>query len=413
VLKSAAVRVALVHVHVVHPHADRVGRAEDVESFHADQEGVELADEVVAILCGFLTARILETKLAVLLEAVHLEVLRYVVARYPRSRVGFAVAIMLVLALALLAAPLAASAEQVFRIGILGNVPLTDPEGSRNWGAFIQGLRDLGYVEGRNITIEHRSSEGHYERLPELAAELARLKVDVIVVPASQNAFAAKQATRTIPIVMTGDPDPVGAGLVVSLARPGGNVTGLSMLSPEMVGKELELLKEIVPRVSRVAILVNPTNPTQTLWLGHAKVAARTLGVELQALEARGPDNFERAFAAMTRERAGALFVVADGMFLLHRTRIVGLAAKHRLPAMYALRGFVDAGGLVVYGASLSDNSRRAATYVDKILKGANPADLPIEQPTKLELVINLKTAKALGLTIPPSVLLRADEVIQ
>jgi putative ABC transport system substrate-binding protein len=185
------------------------------------------------------------------------------------------------------------------------------------------------------------------------------------------------------------------------------------MLSPEMVGKELELLKEIVPRVSRVAILVNPTNPTQTLWLGHAKVAARTLGVELQALEARGPDNFERAFAAMTRERAGALFVVADGMFLLHRTRIVGLAAKHRLPAMYALRGFVDAGGLVVYGASLSDNSRRAATYVDKILKGANPADLPIEQPTKLELVINLKTAKALGLTIPPSVLLRADEVIQ
>jgi ABC-type uncharacterized transport system substrate-binding protein len=317
------------------------------------------------------------------------------------------------LMLALLATPLAAGAEQVFRIGILGNVPLTDPEGSRNWGAFIQGLRDLGYVEGRNITIEHRSSEGHYERLPELAAELARLQVDVIVVPASQNAFAAKQATRTIPIVMIGDPDPVGAGLVASLAQPGGNVTGLSMLSPEMVGKELELLKEIVPRVSRVAILVNPTNPTQPLWLEHAKVAARTLGVELQAQEARGPENFERAFAAMTRERAGALFVIADGMFLLNRTRIVGLAAKHRLPTMYALRGFVDAGGLVVYGASLTDNSRRAATYVDKILKGAKPADLPVEQPTKFELVINLKTAKALGLKIPESLLQRADQVIE
>ena len=315
----------------------------------------------------------------------------------------------------LLAAPLAAEAQpagKVYRIGILGNVPLTDPEGARLWGAFIEGLRDLGYAEGQNITIEHRSSEGKNERLPDLAAELVRLQVDVIVAPASQNALAAKQATRTIPIVVT-SLSPVGSGLVASLARPGGNVTGLTMLGVDIVGKQLALLKEIVPIVSRVAVLGNPTTQLYLPWMGEVKVAARSLGVQLQTLQAGGPDAFERAFAAMTRERAGALLVLTDGLFLLHRTRIAELAAKHRLPAMYGLRESVDAGGLMGYGPSLRDNFRRAATYVDKILKGAKPGDLPVEQPTKFELVINLKTAKALGLTIPQSLLQRADQVIE
>jgi putative tryptophan/tyrosine transport system substrate-binding protein len=318
--------------------------------------------------------------------------------------------------LALLATPLVAGAQQtgkVFRIGILGNVPVTSPEGARLWGAFIQGLRELGYVEGRNITIEHRYSEGQYGRLPDLAADLVRLNVDVIVAPATQNPVVAKQATRTIPIVMTGAGDPVGSGLVASLARPGGNVTGLSLLAPAIVGKQLELLKEITPQVSRVAVLSNPTNPTTALLLAQAKVAARSLPVQLHIQEARGPDEFERTFAALTRERAGALLVLTDGMFLLHVTRIVDLAAKSRLPAMYGTREYVDVGGLVVYGPSLRDSFRRAAAYVDKIFKGAKPGDLPVEQPTTFELVINLKTAKALGLTIPPSILARADEVIQ
>ena len=320
------------------------------------------------------------------------------------------------LAVGLALTPLAADTEQpgkVFRIGILSNVPPTDPEGARVWGAFIQGLRDLGYVEGQNITIEHRSSEGKFERLPDLAAELVRLKVDVIVTPALQNALAAKQATRTIPIVMASSGDPVGAGLVASLARPGGNVTGLSVLGFEIVGKQIELLKEIVPGVSRVAVLGNPVHQSYPPWLDEVKVAARSLGVQLQLLEARGPDDFESAFAAMARERAGALLHFSDGMGLLHRARIVELAAKHRLPVMYGLREFVDAGGLMVYGPSMRDSFRRAATYVDKILKGAKPGDLPIEQPSKFDLVINLKTAKALGLTIPPSVLIRADQIIQ
>ncbi|MFI5340198.1 MAG: ABC transporter substrate-binding protein [Candidatus Methylomirabilales bacterium] len=323
---------------------------------------------------------------------------------------------LLTLSLGLLLVPLATDAQEpgkVFRIGILGNVPLTDPDGARLWGAFIQGLREVGYVEGRNITIEHRFSEGQYERLPDLAADLVRLKVDVIVAPATQNVAVAKQATGTIPIVMTGSADPVGSGLVASLARPGGNVTGLSVLSPEMVGKQLELLKEIVPRVSRVAVLWNPTNTSHPLSLREAKVAARLLAVQLQTFEAQEPDDFERAFAAMTRERAGALLVLRDGMFLLHPRRIADLAAKSRLPVMYGGKDEVGNGGLVAYGPSLRDSFRRAATYVDKILKGAKPADLPVEQPTKFELVINLKTAKALRLTIPQSVLIRADEVIQ
>ena len=317
-------------------------------------------------------------------------------------------------AFALFVAPLAANAQQtakVFRIGLLGNISLAEPEGARLWGAFIQGLRDLGYVEGQNITIELRSSEGKYERLPDLAAELVRLKVDVIVVPADQNALAAEHVTRAIPIVMIGNP--VGSGLVASLARPGGNITGLSILAPEIVGKQLELLKELIPRVSSVTILWNPTNPGHSRALEEARIAARSLGIKLQISGARGPDEFEGAFAAMTRERVGAVLVLLDGMFLLHQSRIIDLAAKSRLPAMYSRRSDVTGGGLMAYAPSLPDIFRRAATYVDKILKGAKPDDLPIEQPTKFEFVINLKTAKALGLAIPQSVLLRADEVIQ
>jgi putative ABC transport system substrate-binding protein len=309
-----------------------------------------------------------------------------------------------------LAAPHAVGAQQagrVYRIGILANVS------GGTWGAFTQGLRDLGYVEGQNITIEFRSSEGKYERLPDLAAELVRLKVDVIVAPANENVVVAKQATRTIPIVMAGSFDPVGSGLVASLARPGGNVTGLSFRATEIEGKRLELLKEIAPRVSRVAVLSNPTNRAIHSLLGEVEVAARSLGLQLQILEARGADEFQDAFVAMTRERAGALLVFPDGMFLLHRTRIADLAAKSHLPAMYGVREFVDAGGLVSYAPSIRDNLRRAAIYVDRILKGARPGDLPVEQPTKFELVINLKTAKALGLTIPPSLLARADHVIE
>jgi putative ABC transport system substrate-binding protein len=316
----------------------------------------------------------------------------------------------------LLAAPLAAEAQQaakVVRIGILGTVPPTTPEISRIWDAFLQGLRELGYVEGQNLTIERRFSEGKAEWLPDLAADLVRLKVDIIVAAGTPGPFAAQSATKTIPIVMTNHGDPVGGGLVASLARPSGNITGLSILSPEIVGKQLELLKEAIPRVSRVAVLRNPTNKTHALSLKEVEGAARSLKVQLQILEARAPSDVAGAFSAVTKESAGALIVLADPMFFGERTRIAELAAKLRLPMMTALREHAEAGGLMTYGANNSDVFRRAATYVDKILKGAKPADLPIEQPTKFDLVINLKTAKALGLTIPPSLLGRADEIIQ
>ena len=317
---------------------------------------------------------------------------------------------------AFLAAPLAVSAQQnakVFVIGILANVRPTYSEGPRLWGAFIEGLRELGYVEGKNIRIEWRISDGKYERLPDLAAELVRLNVDVIVVPADQNAAAAKRATLTIPIVMTGSSDPVGSGLVASLARPGGNVTGLSILTPEMAGKQIALLKELVPRISRVAVLRNPTNPSHALSLEETKATARSLGLSLQVLDARAPDEIDGAFAAMTGERASALLVLWDGMFLVHQSRIIELAARNRLPAMYQYRGGVVAGGLIAYGPSNQASNRLAARYVDKILRGAKPADLPVEQPITFELVINLGTAKALGLVIPQPLLVRADEVIQ
>jgi putative ABC transport system substrate-binding protein len=317
----------------------------------------------------------------------------------------------------LLAAPLAAEAQQaakVARIGYLSNDLAANPHIQE---AFRQGLRDLGYVEGRNVVIEYRDAEGKPERLPALAAELVALKVDVIVTAAGNHiALAAKQATRTLPIVFAAVSDPVAIGLVTSLARPGGNVTGTSNLSEGLVGKRLELLTQAVPGVSRVAVLWLPGalgERTEKDMLKEADVAARALGVRLQFVEARVPADLDRAFSDMTRARAGALTVLPSAMFLREHRRLVDLAAKHRLPGVYTVKEYVDAGGLMAYGPNLADVVRRAATYVDRILKGAKPGDLPVEQPTKFELLINLKTARALGLTIPPSLLARADQVIE
>jgi len=310
------------------------------------------------------------------------------------------------LALGVLAAPLAAPAQQApgktARIGVLGRVSLP-------FDAFREGLRELGYVEGQNIAIEYRFADGKDERLPGLAAELVRLKVDVIVAVSPPATEAAKQATSTIPIVFPVSGDPVAEGFVASLARPGGNLTGLATIGPELVGKQLELLKAVAPKVSRVAMLQNPSQQVQR----QAEDAARALGVQLQVLKARTPSEIEAAFAAMRSQRAGGVLVMRDSVFFAQRTQIVALAAKSRLPAVYGFREQAEAGGLMAYGASTPQLFRRAATYVDKILKGAKPADLPVEQPTKFELVINLKTAKALGLTIPPSLLGQADQVIQ
>jgi ABC-type uncharacterized transport system substrate-binding protein len=335
-------------------------------------------------------------------------------ARLPGSMRLTRLAVILILALTL--APLVAEAQQaakIARIGWLGDNPAGNPHLRE---AFLQGLRDLGYVEGRNLTIEYRNAQGKFERFPALAAELVTLKVDVIVAPGTPAALAAKQATRTLPIVVIAVGDPVTSGLVTSLARPGGNVTGSSTLGPDLVGKCLEQLKQAVPGVSRVAVLWHPGafgKRTERDMLKGAEVAARSLGVRLQFVEARGPADFDRAFSEMTMARAGALTVLDSLMFFNERRRLVDLAAKNRLPAVYTSRDFVDAGGLMAYGANRADFFRRAATYVDRILKGAKPAELPVEQPTKFELVINLKTAKALGLMIPQTLLLRADQVIE
>ena len=318
----------------------------------------------------------------------------------------------------LLAAPLAAEAQQpskIARIGYLSPNLATSPHLRE---AFRQGLRDLGYVEGRNLVIEYRDAEGKFERIPALAAELVALKVDVIVTEGGNTAVpvAAKQATRTLPIVFASASDPVASGLVTSLARPGDNVTGLSSFTTELVGKRLELLTQTVPGVGQIAVLWLPGalgERTDKEMLTGAEVAARGLGVRLQFVEARAPADFDRAFSDMTRARAGALTLLPSNLFRREHRRLLDLAARHRLPAVYPWRDFVDAGGLMSYGASLTDSSRRAATYVDKILKGAKPGDLPVEQPTKFELVINLKTARTLALTIPPSVLSRADQVIE
>jgi putative ABC transport system substrate-binding protein len=315
-----------------------------------------------------------------------------------------------------LAAPLAVEAQQgtVPRVGWLSPFSGSDPQAHRSVDFFRQALRDLGHVEGQSFAIEYRWAEGKSERLLDLATELVRLKVAVIVasggVPPAQ---AAQRATKAIPIVFTGPADPVAAGLVASLARPGGNITGSTLISDQLMGKGLELLREVVPNVTRVAVLWNPTNPGNTHQLRGAEAAAAASGVRLLPVEARAPAEIDRAFVAMARERAGALLVLLDVIFYDQREPITALAAKNRLPAVYPYGVFAEAGGLMSYAASRSDLHRQTAVYVDKILKGAKPSDLPVEQPTKFELVINLKTAKAIGLTIPPSLLGRADQVIE
>jgi len=328
-----------------------------------------------------------------------------------RGRLRF---LHLVFALGLLVAPLPAAAQQpakVPRIGFLGG---SAPAAlAHSLEAFRQGLRELGYVAGQNIALESRWAEGRFDRLPALAGELVRLRVDLIVTAGTPAAHAAKEATASIPIVAAAVGDPVGTGLVASLARPGANLTGLSDITVDLSAKRLELLKELVPTASRIAILWNPAHPTNPLQLRETRAAAQALGITLQSLEVQRSGELERAFAAIRRERAGALVVLSDPFMLLHRGRLADLAANNRLPTMYPWREHVEAGGLMAYGVNLPDLFRRAATYVDKILKGAKPADLPVEQPMRFELVINMKTAKALGLTFPPSILIRATEVIQ
>ncbi len=324
------------------------------------------------------------------------------------------VALVFALVIGILAMPLSAEAQPSAKIPRIGLLSPFSPTATALWHqAFRQGLRDLGWVEGKSIAIEYRYAEGRSDRLPGLAADLVRLKVDIIVATVTTDAVAAKNATRAIPIVLASSGDPVADGLVESLARPGGNITGLSQMAPELAGKRLELLKEIVPKLSRVAVLWNPQGTTSPLSWRELQLPARKLGVQLHSLEVRSPNDFDKAFEDATRARAGALAVMPDPVFATNLKRIADLAAKSRLPSIFHLREFVDAGGLVAYGVDRSDMFRRAATYVDKILKGTKPADLPVEQPTKFELVINLKTAKALGLTIPQSILIRADHVIQ
>ena len=318
--------------------------------------------------------------------------------------------------LALLLGPAAlAGAQQpgrVYRIGYVSAPSRVTVE--RALDAFLRKLRELGWVEGQNLVIEYRWAEGKVERLPELAAELVRLKVDLIVAPAGSAALAAKGATGSIPIVMMFPNDPVGLGLVASLGRPGGNITGTTGTpGPEIVGKQLQILKDVNPQASRVAILWNPAEPAMAAERREAEAAARSLGIRLQHLDARGPEEFDTAFAAMPQERAQALLVGRDVTFQVHRARIAELALKGRLPTMYSFRENVEAGGLMAYGVNMTDFIGRAAVYVDKILKGAKPADLAVEQPKVFELIINLQAAKALGLVVPPSVLVRADEVIR
>jgi putative ABC transport system substrate-binding protein len=313
----------------------------------------------------------------------------------------------------MLAAPLAGEAQQprVYRLGFIS--PAASSAMAARDEAFRQGLRALGYVVGQNITIEYRWGDGKNERLPGFAAELVNLKLDVIVTHGVVATRAVGQASATIPIVIAAADDPLATGLVASLARPGGNITGLSVITPDLSEKRLELLKEILPGLTRVAVLWNSGNPISEPELRKTEAAGRSLGLQLQSLGVRDFHEVASAFSSMKRDRAGALFLVSDAMFFGHRKEIVDLATSNRLPLAAHLREFADAGGLVTYGPNVVDLHRRAATYVDKILKGANPGDLPIEQPTKFDLVINLKTAKALGLAIPQSLLARADQVIE
>ena len=310
--------------------------------------------------------------------------------------------------------PLSAQAQQPAKVPRIVSLSLSSgPVNAARDEAFRRGLRELGYVEGKNIVIEWRHAEGKLDRLPALVAELVRLKVDVIVSSGSVTTRPAKEATVTIPIVMTQDPDPIGNGFVASLARPGGNITGLSNLNRELSGKRLELLKEIVPRLSRVAVFGTLTQPGHTQALRETELAAGALGVKLQYLDVLDPQDIETVFRAAIKGRAKAVLGLGGAVLNPQRIRVVELAAKSRLPAMYSIREYVEAGGLMSYGVSVTDLDRRAAYFVDKILKGAKPAELPVEQPTKFEFIINLKAAKQIGVTIPPNVLERADKVIK
>jgi putative ABC transport system substrate-binding protein len=326
------------------------------------------------------------------------------------------IGLAVVLAVSLDLAPLdtlAQSTRNVRMVAFLG----PPPSAGGLVQAFQQGLRELGYVEGQNIRIEYPYTDaplqGDLDRMRQLAVELVRRKPDVLVVSITEAALAAKNATDTIPIVMVNVADPVAAGLVASLAHPGGNITGLTRQSPELIGKNLEFLNEAVPETIRIGVLANPKNPLGSAMVADAQHAARALGVRIKVLEARSSTEIEKAFASMQTDRVGAVLVLPDATFYLNRTHIVGLTLRYRLPAIFQNREFVEAGGLLSYAPSTVGNYRRAAAFVDKILKGAKPADLPVEQPTKFELVVNLKTAKALGLTIPPSLLARADQVIE
>jgi putative ABC transport system substrate-binding protein len=308
--------------------------------------------------------------------------------------------------------PLTARAQQGGKKHVIGRFSagsVTDPVND----VLTEALRESGWVEGENVVFERRYAENRLERLPELAADLVRLNVDVILAGGTLAPLAAKRATSTIPIVMVNAGDPLGTGPVASLARPGGNVTGMSLMAPELGGKRLELLKELLPRLARVAVLWNAANPYSALVFKQVQAAGGTLGIEVQSLELRDPDDFDGAFETVQRQHPDALITVEDPLTFNHRKRIAGFAAEQQLPSLSGLSEFAAAGGLVSYGANQVDLFRRAAGYVDKILKGAKPADLPVQQPSKFELVINLKTAKAVGITIPPSLLARADEVIE
>ena len=313
-------------------------------------------------------------------------------------------------------APLASFGQQpgkVWRVGFLAQRHLEFVDSDTAFRPFTQGMRELGYVEGRNVAIEWRSAEGISERLPELAADLVRLKVDVLATQGTPAALAAQKATATIPIVMINVADPLGTGLVKSLARPGGNSTGLSTIGGELGPKLLEMLHAMAPKASRVAVLVNPTNASTTLVLQHIQAAAPKVGVKIQLVEARTPQEISNGFGVMARQNIRALIVPQESLFNQQKSQIVELAAKHRLPSIGGNSEYAEAGGLMSYGHNLRENYRRAATYVDKIFKGASPGDLPVEQPTTFELAVNLKTAKALGIKVPQIILIQATKVIE
>jgi putative ABC transport system substrate-binding protein len=315
---------------------------------------------------------------------------------------------------ALFTAALAAEAQQagkVYRIGFLSAASGRDAPHPH--AAFFDGLSEVGYIEGRNLIIERRFAAGNVDRLNEFAADLVRLKVDLIVASSTPAAQAAKKATSMIPIIFVAVADPVGAGLLASLSRPGRNITGVSTLSPDLSGKRLEILKEVLPKLAQVAVLHNPSNASNSLLVTQTTAAARKLGVQLQLLEVRAPNDIETALQAAVRGGASALIVVDDSLMFMERTRIAALSSKHRLPTISGFGGEAEVGGLMAYGVSLPDLFRRVVTYVDRVLKGAKPAELPVELPSKFELVINLKTAKTLGIQIPPSILQRADKVIE